>query len=174
MRIMDGLMAIPAILLAIALGLFVECGNSRRSSWRSSFPKSRAWSGWCALLCLTARHEPYVEAAITGSGHAHFSSPSAGPAHPAERGRAVDRPRHLYLRLGDAACEAILSFLGIGVPPEIPTWGNIMAEGRQLFRLFPHDVCVSGNLFLGLTVLAIDILGDGLRDALDPKLEKRA
>ncbi|MEO1711003.1 MAG: ABC transporter permease, partial [Pseudomonadota bacterium] len=68
--------------------------------------------------------------------------------------------------------EAILSFLGIGIPPEIPTWGNIMAEGRTLFRVFPHNILYPG-LFLGLTVLAINLLGDGLRDALDPKMQRR-
>ncbi len=68
--------------------------------------------------------------------------------------------------------EAILSFLGIGIPPEIPTWGNIMAEGRNLFRVFPHNILYPG-IFLGLTVLAVNMLGDGLRDTLDPKMAGR-
>ena len=68
--------------------------------------------------------------------------------------------------------EAILSFLGIGIPPETPTWGNIMAEGRSLFRLYPHNIFFPG-IFLALTVLAINVLGDGLRDRLDPKLARR-
>ena len=68
--------------------------------------------------------------------------------------------------------EAILSFLGIGIPPETPTWGNIMAEGRALFRLFPHNILYPG-IMLAVTVLAVNLLGDGLRDALDPKLERR-
>ena len=68
--------------------------------------------------------------------------------------------------------EAILSFLGIGIPPDVPTWGNIMAEGRQLFRIFPHNILYPG-IFLALTVLAVNMLGDGLRDTLDPKMEKR-
>ena len=67
--------------------------------------------------------------------------------------------------------EAILSFIGAGTPPNIPSWGNIMAEGRSLFQvayliLFP-------GIFLSLTVLAINLLGDGLRDALDPRLARR-
>jgi peptide/nickel transport system permease protein len=68
--------------------------------------------------------------------------------------------------------EAILSFLGIGIPPETPTWGNIMAEGRNLFRIYPHNILYPG-VFLGLTVLAVNMLGDGLRDTLDPKMAGR-
>ena len=68
--------------------------------------------------------------------------------------------------------EAILSFLGIGVPPEVPTWGNIMAEGRQVFSLFPHNIIYPG-VFLAATILAVNVLGDGLRDMLDPKMAKR-
>jgi peptide/nickel transport system permease protein len=68
--------------------------------------------------------------------------------------------------------EAILSFLGAGIPPEIPTWGNIMAEGRVLFQVYPHNIFFPG-LFLALTVLAVNMLGDGLRDTLDPRMAKR-
>ena len=68
--------------------------------------------------------------------------------------------------------EAILSFLGVGLPPDIPTWGNIMAEGRVQFVAYPHNVFFPG-IFLALTVLAVNILGDGLRDTLDPKMAKR-
>ena len=68
--------------------------------------------------------------------------------------------------------EAALSFLGIGIPPEIPSWGNIMAEGRTLFRVFPHNIFYPG-IFLAFTVLAINIMGDGLRDTLDPKMSKK-
>jgi peptide/nickel transport system permease protein len=65
--------------------------------------------------------------------------------------------------------EAILSFLGVGLPPDIPTWGNIMAEGRVQFVAYPHNVFFPG-LFLAITVLAVNMLGDGLRDTLDPKM----
>ena len=68
--------------------------------------------------------------------------------------------------------EAILSFLGVGIPSEVPTWGNIMAEGRTLFRVFPHTILYPG-IFLALTVLAVNMLGDGLRDTLGPHLQKR-
>src|SRR5262249_56403193 len=68
--------------------------------------------------------------------------------------------------------EAILSFLGIGVPPEVPTWGNIMAAGREGFSLFPHNIIYPG-VFLAITILAVNILGDGLRDPLDPNMARR-
>jgi peptide/nickel transport system permease protein len=64
--------------------------------------------------------------------------------------------------------ESILSFLGIGIPTDVPTWGNIMAEGRQLFRIYPHTIFFPG-IFVALTVLAVNMLGDGLRDALDAR-----
>ena len=67
--------------------------------------------------------------------------------------------------------EAILSFLGIGIPPEMPTWGNIMAEGRTYFRILPHNILYPG-ICLALAVLAINMLGDGLRDTLDPALRQ--
>ncbi len=68
--------------------------------------------------------------------------------------------------------EAILSFLGVGLPPDIPTWGNVMAEGRSQFNEYPHNIFFPG-IFLAVTVLAVNILGDGLRDTLDPKMAKR-
>ena len=77
-----------------------------------------------------------------------------------------------YIVASAILLEAILSFLGVGIPPEIPTWGNIMAEGRVLFQVFPHNILFPG-IFLAVTVLAVNILGDGLRDTLDPRLEKR-
>ena len=77
-----------------------------------------------------------------------------------------------YIAASAILLEAILSFLGVGLPPDIPTWGNIMAEGRVQFNEYPHNVFFPG-LFLALTVLAVNILGDGLRDTLDPKMAKR-
>jgi peptide/nickel transport system permease protein len=68
--------------------------------------------------------------------------------------------------------EATLSFLGVGIPPATPTWGNIMAEGRTLFRVFPHNILFPG-IFLAVTVLAVNMLGDGLRDMLDPRTRKQ-
>jgi len=68
--------------------------------------------------------------------------------------------------------EAILSFIGAGTPPTIPSWGNIMAEGRALWQVKPYIVFFPA-VFLSVTVLAVNLLGDGLRDAIDPRLAKR-
>jgi peptide/nickel transport system permease protein len=77
-----------------------------------------------------------------------------------------------YVCAGAMITEAILSFLGAGTPPEIPSWGNIMAEGRQFFELTPWIILFPG-LFLALTVLAVNLVGDGLRDTLDPRVARR-
>ena len=77
-----------------------------------------------------------------------------------------------YIAASAILIEAILSFLGVGIPPQTPTWGNIMAEGRTVFRIFPHNILYPG-IFLALTVLAVNMLGDGLRDTLDPRMSKR-
>jgi peptide/nickel transport system permease protein len=68
--------------------------------------------------------------------------------------------------------EATLSFLGVGVPGQTPSWGNMMAEGRNFVAVAFHIILYPG-LLLALTVLAINMLGDGLRDALDPRLARR-
>ena len=68
--------------------------------------------------------------------------------------------------------EAYLSFLGVGTPPEIPSWGNIIAEGRLYVQIAFWHVLYPG-IFLALMVLSINVLGDGLRDLLDPRLARR-
>jgi len=68
--------------------------------------------------------------------------------------------------------ESGLSFLGAGVPPEVPSWGNIIAQGRNHFHIAPWSILIPGG-FLALTVLAVNLLGDGLRDRLDPRLARR-
>ena len=68
--------------------------------------------------------------------------------------------------------EAALSFLGVGIPPQTPSWGNMMAEGRNYVAVAFHIILYPGIL-LALTVLAINLLGDGLRDALDPRLARQ-
>jgi peptide/nickel transport system permease protein len=119
-------------------------------------------------VVLSIREEPYVEAAI-----------SVGTPVPLLLVRHV-LPNTIpplivqgtYIAASAILIEAILSFLGAGIPPQTPTWGNIMAEGRTLFRVFPHNILFPG-VFLALTVLAVNMLGDGLRDTLDPRMSKR-
>ena len=167
MRIMDGLMAIPAILLAIAMvSLF-------RSSVLTviiaiTVPQIPGVVRLVRSIVLSVREEPYVEGAISVGTPTwilmfrHILPNTVAPLI----------VQGTFLAASAILVEAALSFLGIGIPPEIPSWGNIMAEGRTLFRVFPHNIMYPG-IFLALTVLAINIMGDGLRDTLDPKMSKK-
>ena len=167
MRVMDGLMAIPGILLAIALV----------SIWRAGLitvvfaivvPDVPRVVRLVRSIVLTVREEPYVEGAISVGTPTwilmfrHILPNTVAPLI----------VQGTFLAAAAILTEAALSFLGIGIPPEIPSWGNIMAEGRTLFRVFPHNILYPG-IFLALTVLAINIMGDGLRDTLDPKMSKK-
>ena len=167
MRIMDGLMAIPSILLAIALV----------SAWGASLltviiaiaiPEIPRVTRLVRSLVLSLREEPYVEAAVA----------LGTPTWKIMLRHILPNALAPLIVQGTFVCgiailvEAILSFLGVGLPPEIPTWGNIMAEGRVQFNQYPHNVLFPG-IFLALTVLAVNMLGDGLRDTLDPKFNKR-
>ncbi len=167
MRVMDGMMAIPGILFAIVL-----VAVWRPSLWTVILaivvPETPRVARLVRSVVLSVREEPYVEAAI-----------------------ALDTPtwrlmvRHILpntiaplIVQGTFVCaaamlvEAVMSFLGIGLPTDVPTWGNIMAEGRAHFSSHPSTVLLPGA-FLAVTVLAVNMLGDGLRDALDPKFNPR-
>jgi len=167
MRIMDGFMAIPAILLAIAMvSLF-------RSSVLTviiaiTVPQIPGVVRLVRAIVLSVREEPYVEAAVTLG----TSTPKLLWRHVLPNTFAPMIVQGTFICASAILIEAILSFLGIGVPPEVPTWGNIMAEGRQVFSLFPHNIIYPG-VFLAVTILAVNVLGDGLRDTLDPKMAKR-
>ena len=167
MRIMDGLMAIPGILLAIAMV----------SIWRAGLitvifaivvPDVPRVVRLVRSIVLTVREEPYVEGAISVGTPTwvlmfrHILPNTIAPLI----------VQGTFLAAAAILVEAALSFLGIGIPPEIPSWGNIMAEGRTLFRVFPHNIFYPA-IFLAVTVLAINIMGDGLRDTLDPKMSKK-
>jgi peptide/nickel transport system permease protein len=167
MRIMDGLMAIPAILLAIAMvSLF------RSSVWTVivaiTVPQVPGVVRLVRSIVLSVREEPYVEAAVTLG----TSTPKLLWRHVLPNTTAPIIVQGTFICASAILIEATLSFLGIGVPPEVPTWGNIMAEGRQVFSLFPHNIIYPG-IFLAMTILAVNIMGDGLRDTLDPKMAKR-
>ncbi len=167
MRVMDGIMAIPAILIAIALVAL----------WRASLPtvifaiaipEIPRVTRLVRALVLTLREEPYVEAAVS------LGTPAAKImfGHILPNTVAPLIVQGTYIVGFSILIEAILSFLGVGLPPDIPTWGNIMAEGRVQFVAYPHNVFFPG-IFLAATVLAVNILGDGLRDTLDPKMARR-
>jgi peptide/nickel transport system permease protein len=167
MRIMDGLMAIPAILLAIALVSLFRAGLGAVIV-AITVPEIPRVVRLVRSVVLSVREEPYVEAAIT------VGTPPVKLIwrHILPNTIAPMIVQGTFICASAILVEAILSFLGIGIPPETPTWGNVMAEGRQVFRLYQHNILYPG-IMLALTVLAVNMLGDGLRDTLDPKLAKR-
>jgi peptide/nickel transport system permease protein len=167
MRIMDGLMSIPAVLIAIAL-----MALTRASLQNVVFAITVAQVPQIARLVrgivLSLRELPFVEAAVASGTR---------PSRLLLRHILPNTLPPLYVQATFTAAsamitEAILSFLGVGTPPNIPSWGNIMAEGRDLFQVAYYIVLFPG-IMLSITVLAINLCGDGLRDALDPRLSRR-
>ena len=167
MRIMDGLMAIPAILIAIAL-VAMWRGSLLTVVVAIAIPEIPRVTRLVRSLVLSIREEPYVEAAIS------LGTPTWKIMwrHILPNTVAPLVVQGTFICASGILTEAILSFLGVGLPPDIPTWGNVMAEGRAQFNQYPHNIFFPG-IFLALTVLAVNILGDGLRDTLDPKMAKR-
>jgi peptide/nickel transport system permease protein len=167
MRVMDGVMAIPAILIAIAL-VALWRPNLSTVILAIAIPEIPRVTRLVRSLVLTLREEPFVEAAVS------LGTPTAKImfGHILPNTAAPLIVQGTYIVGFAILIEAILSFLGVGLPPDIPTWGNIMAEGRVQFVAYPHNVFFPG-IFLAATVLAVNILGDGLRDTLDPKMAKR-
>jgi peptide/nickel transport system permease protein len=167
MRFMDGLMAIPAILLALGVVSLFRAGIFRVII-AIVVPEIPRVVRLVRSIVLSVREEPYVEAAImTGT-----PTPLLLVRHVLPNTVAPLIVHGTFVCASAILLEAILSFLGVGIPPDTPTWGNIMAEGRGLFRVYPHNIFFPG-VCLALTVLAVNMLGDGLRDRLDPKLAKR-
>ncbi|HTL29493.1 MAG TPA: ABC transporter permease [Tepidisphaeraceae bacterium] len=167
MRIMDGLMSIPPVLLAIALMALTRASieNVILAITLAEVPRVVRL---VRSLVLSLREEPYVEAAIA----AGTSLPRILVRHILPNTVAPLLVQGTYVCASAMITEAILSFIGAGTPPNIPSWGNIMAEARSLFQIAGYLIFLPG-IFLSLTVLAINLLGDGLRDALDPRLARR-
>ena len=167
MRVMDGLMSIPPILLAIALMALTRASvqNVIIAISVAEFPRvSRLIRG----VVLSLREQPFVEAA-TASG---TRVPMIIVKHILPNTLAPLMVNATFICASAMLTEAALSFIGAGTPPIIPSWGNIMAEGRALWQVKPYIVFFPA-VFLCITVLAVNLLGDGLRDALDPRLAKR-
>jgi peptide/nickel transport system permease protein len=167
MRVMDGLMSIPPILLAVALMALTRgsVGNVITAITIAEIPRvSRLVRG----VVLTLREAPYVDAAIA----AGTRTPMIILRHILPNTIAPMTVQATYVCASAMIVEAILSFIGAGTPPTIPSWGNIMAEGRALWQVKPYIVFFPAA-FLSVTVLAVNLLGDGLRDALDPRMAKR-
>jgi peptide/nickel transport system permease protein len=167
MRFMDGLMAIPAILLAIAL---VAALGAQVATVvvAIAIPEVPRVTRLVRSLVLSLREEPFVEAARALA----TPTPVILWRHILPNALAPLIVQGTFVAASAVLTEAILSFLGLGLPPDIPTWGNIMAEGRVQFSQYPGNVLYPA-LFLVPTVLAVNLLGDGLRDVLDPKFAKR-
>ncbi|MBC8794018.1 MAG: peptide ABC transporter permease, partial [Tagaea sp. CACIAM 22H2] len=161
------LMAIPAVLLAIALMALTKASleNVIIAIAIAEVPRvTRLVRG----VVLTLREQPFVEAAVASGTsivkilYRHILPNTVAPLV----------VQATYICASAIITEAILSFIGAGLPPSIPTWGNIIAEARAVFSVRPHLIAFPA-VFLSLTVLAINLLGDGLRDALDPRLARR-
>ena len=168
MRIMDGLMSIPAILLAIAL---ISLGQSSVQNViiAITIPEVPRVVRLVRSVVLTLREQLFVEAAISvGAGlprilFLHIMPNTVAPLI----------VQATYVCASAIIIEAILSFLGAGTPPDIPSWGNIMAEGRT-YVMIAFWILLFPGIFLTLVVLGVNLLGDGLRDTLDPRLRRSA
>lgn len=167
MRLMDGVMAIPGILFAISL-VALFGGGLITVIVAIAIPEIPRVARLVRSVVLTVREEPYVEAAIA------LDTPpwKVLGKHILPNAIAPLIVHGTYVCAAAILIEAILSFLGVGLPADMATWGNIMAEGRSQFNQYPHNVLLPG-IPLALAVLAVNILGDGLRDTLDPKFNKR-
>jgi peptide/nickel transport system permease protein len=167
MRVMDGLMSIPPVLLAIALMALTRASiqNVVAAITLAEVPRVVRL---VRSLVLTLREEPYVEAAVA----AGTSLPRILVRHILPNTIAPLLVQGTYVCASAMITEAILSFIGAGTPPNIPSWGNIMAEARSLFQIAGYLILFPG-VCLSLTVLAVNMLGDGMRDALDPRLARR-
>ena len=167
MRIMDGIMAIPSILLAIALITLTRPGLAVVLV-AIVIPEVPRIVRLVRSVVLSIREQPYVESAIAGGTRGfkllfkHILPNTVAPLI----------VQATYVCASAMLTEASLSFLGAGVPLEIPSWGNIISQGRSFFQIAPWSILIPGA-FLTATILAVNLLGDGLRDRLDPRLSRR-
>jgi peptide/nickel transport system permease protein len=167
MRCMDGLMAIPTILLAIALMAVLKASLTTVVIAITVVEVPRVVRLVRGVV-LSVREQPYVEAAVVaGSGFGRILL-----RHILPNTLAPVIVQATYIGAAAILIESLLSFLGAGTPPEVASWGNIMAEGRTYFLVAPWIILAPG-LVLAITVLAINLVGDGVRDMLDPRFARR-
>jgi peptide/nickel transport system permease protein len=167
MRIMDGLMAIPGILLAIAMMALMRA-SVEVVIVAITIPEVPRMVRLVRSLVLSIREQTYIQAAVAVGSRL----PKLLFRHILPNAVAPIIVQATYICASAVLIEAYLSFLGVGTPPEIPSWGNIIADGRQFVQLAFWNVSFPG-LFLGIMVLSINLLGDGLRDMLDPRMARR-
>lgn len=167
MRLMDGLMAIPAILLAIAM-----VSLARASVFivivAITIPEIPRVVRLVRAVVLSVRERAYVEAAVAGG----TPTPLILARHILPNTIAPLIVQATYIAASAILVEAALSFLGAGTPPDIPSWGNMIAQSRHFLARAPWTILFPGAA-LALVVLAINLVGDGLRDHLDPRLARR-
>ena len=167
MRVMDGLMAIPGILLAIAL-----MSLTRASVWivilAITIPEVPRVARLVRSVVLSVREQVYIQAASAVGTR----FPRLMLRHILPNTFAPLIVQATYIAASAVLVESYLSFLGVGTPPEIPSWGNIIAEGRLYVQIAFWNILFP-SIFLAVMVLSINILGDGLRDMLDPRLARR-
>lgn len=167
MRLNDAMMAIPAILLAIALAALFNAGLAT-VIFAITIPEIPRMVRLVRSVVLSVREQPYIMAArsIGTSGLAmvwrHILPNTMGPV----------LVQATYVCASAIITSAVLSFLGVGTSPELPSWGGMMADARRHFRIHPELMLYPG-LLLSLLVLAVNLLGDRLSDALDPRKMKR-
>ncbi|ESY32187.1 ABC transporter permease [Mesorhizobium sp. LNJC391B00] len=167
MRVMDGLMSIPTILLAIALISLTGPGIGILIV-AIAIPETPAVARLVRSVVLGVRERPYVEAALCGGARLpkvlwRHILPSTIPALMVQSATVC---------ASAILTEAGLSFLGVGVPPEIPSWGNLIASSRLYLAIAPLTIFAPG-ICLAVTVLAVNLLGDGVRDLFDPRAKRR-
>jgi peptide/nickel transport system permease protein len=167
MRFMDGLMAIPGVLLAIAL-MALTRGSVKNVIIAITIPQIPQVARLVRGVVLSLREQAFVEAAVASGTRL----PKILWKHVLPNTLAPLTVQATFICASAMITEATLSFLGAGTPPTVPSWGNIMAEGRALWQVKPYVVFFPA-IFLTITVLAVNMLGDGMRDALDPRLAKR-
>lgn len=166
MRVMDGLMAIPGILLAIAL-VSLSGASLLTVLVAITIPEIPRVVRLVRSVILSVRSEPYVEAAVSLG----TPVPLILWRHMVPNTVAPLIVQGTYIFASAILTEAILSFLGAGLGTESSSWGNIMSEGRMYFQLRPGLILFPGIL-LSLTVLSVNLLGDAMRDALDPRMAR--
>ncbi|WP_409558720.1 ABC transporter permease [Brucella pseudogrignonensis] len=167
MRLMDGVMSVPPILLAIAL-MALTRGSVYNVIIAISIAEVPRVARLVRGVVLSLREATYVEAALAGGSR----TSTILLRHILPNTLAPMTVQATYICASAMVIESILSFIGAGTPPTIPSWGNIMAEGRALWQVKPYIVLFPAA-FLSLTVLAVNLLGDGLRDAIDPRMASR-
>lgn len=167
MRIMDAMMAIPGILLAIAL-VALTTASIETVVFALVIPEIPRVVRLVRAMVLSLREQPFIEAARAVGTRFHMIL----IRHVMPNTIAPLIVQATFICAFAILGEAYLSFLGVGLPPPTSTWGSVIAEGRKVFGLAVWVVLFPG-LFLGCTVLSINLIGDGLRDILDPKLSRR-